>query len=864
MLEKDTKYVEEIIDSISHYQDDCYACPHYRHGDCGFAFPDQRYPDGKTIYYENYVEMEYEERKLCDTKMTGEPCSDQPDSVTFLNSIESDLEKIPSGIDEDSLNIYLRRLYRIMVKHKNTDPLMANTSIRSDVEKAIQLLLAKFDLDALEEGVSILRLIKATKLGYSRKEGLFQICPEDMAIPLIKKSIVQTPVGYYLGNGEYEADDEDTVIKLDHFLGKEWNEASQALSFYNTMDTLSKVSAPPEKETVSAVEKYVDFLTGIKVTEFLHSLLSSLYNNEQFELESSIGMFKFVERFLDLTGIKDLPSISKVADELKKEIAARKDDEHQLTIYVSELLSRFYWLSRNFLADTLSGNWKILRLVNSIASLYQNYPFTVFLDKYHEADEEASALFPNDTEKYFAELFNLLSGKYYDSDIHDGTDDVLMNFSSLWITISHFESALEGALLVNGVDKDLQYYQDMCRVPLIGSVSEQSVSHIIGLTPSTIENLAIKYGHRIHIDVPNDIQYEIYKSKADSDDAKETVISSVDEDNDEGFVYLPPEKRPALKPNYGIADIPLSGVDDVDALSKYYFDADKYVKYYARDAIERFRKLCYAKTEDKSLSTKDRKIWAVRIMQTLDSVYALSDIEGKPMKRIAQEMMVILECAFMQMAEPVCIKKIGIENDLTVIFRRSIPTGGKEMDIYDVTAAERFYDTYNEIGGNAILFERQMCDNCDLLKCPYRNIMSKHAEMEIPEEYPQDILTARGAANPDSRSKLKKTLPEDALKAFLDSVMTNLGKEYAEKVDDRICSWKFRKQATLVAYLGIRIKEHFGLGSIPWGAILRQVKISTKGDESYLKSKASKMKSPKNYPDGYQDVDAAIAKISSQ
>jgi len=866
MPDRNTKYIDEIIDSIARYQDHCFSCPNYRHRECGFAFPEARFPEDKRIFAEVYQEMDYEERRLCDTKMSGEPCEEQPNSVAFLDSIEEDLENVAPGIDEDSVNTYLRRMYRIMVKHKDSDPLMQNTSIRSDVKKAIQLILAKLDLDALEEGVSILRLINASKLGYTRKDGLFQIFPPEMAIPLIRKAIVQNPEGYYKGNGEYDPDIEDTVIQLDFFLGKDWREAQSSLC---TLDTIALREIKPIEE--KKVKKYGlnEFISQFSHTDiwwFVSHLNSSLRNTEGFQFDIKMGFDEYIKKCLTLSVGANCGWMNKVAAELRKEIEIRAHDENKLTVYISELLSRFDTASRFLYREPLDEFSGDLFCAYVVAEQYRYYPYQKFWELFQKAKDEAAQGHAPGTEEYMGKLIKLLQEDYFDSEVHDGDDDVLVNLYLLRSTFNSFEAALEGALLLSGVKYDFKYYEELTKVTFREEVTDISVAGVMDVTAPTIVSLSKKLNHRVKCLLkPGESKDEYYdrifherehpEEKADDDDYDD-LIDDID------GTPINPGVRPPLTAGPRLADIPWCGVEEVDALGTYLTDAETFATYYAQEYVDRFRKVCYSKIDEKGLTTEDKKIWVLRVLQALDSVFAIASGNEAPMQGVARDMYIILECTFMQMAEPICVKRIGLENDLNCIVSDLLDDS--IGDNKPCTEPYRFYTVQSEIGGNALYFERKMCDSCELAKCPYRRAITKGMDIYIPDRYPQDILSAKVGQHASGNGGIPAEIDFEQIYAVVSRILGAIGEEYAKVYEEDGYSWDFISNGTLFAYIGLKTKEYLGIDEFPWTRICERVKTRPGAGPRYLDEKACKFKNPDNRPRNAKVVDDAFAELNKQ
>lgn len=491
-------YYDSILNHISRYQDNCYNCANYRHGLCGFVYPAQRFVGGATILLETYKEMDYDERLLYDTRASGDPCENQEGSVSFLNEIEESLEKLPQGADEGTLTHVLRRLYRLLGKHNITDPLMANTSIRSDVLKATQLILAKLDLDALENNVSILPMIKTTKLGYTRKGGLYLICPEELAIPLIKKSIVQTPNGYYLGKGVYANQTEDVIIDSEHFLAKE---RSQALSLY-------KRKMEEDSTTVSIVDDEKEFPRGKDALNKCLSLITSsdaLLFLQAFDLcfgirfQAPYVVFdtsfhdSFIKQYLAPKHCYIIDYYEEITSALAEEIRLRKDDEHALAVYISGLLSGLSGISRMIFPQDGTRVAKAMPELYRLTYIYADTPDLDYTELVEEAFERVDKTLERGTPE-FDQVFNEARSEM--SYMKDIGKKELLTAGDIIEALVNIEASLEGALLINGIKHDYLYYESLCNIRLIGDVDAFSVASVTEMTVTAIRRFATDLNHQ--------------------------------------------------------------------------------------------------------------------------------------------------------------------------------------------------------------------------------------------------------------------------------------------------------------------------------------------------------------------------------
>lgn len=208
------------MDRIQRYQELCLGCYAYRRGLCGYIFADKRIPESERLP-NDIGPMEYNgDWTIYLTQAYGEPCNTQDNSSGFLNAVESDLREVVPGVDEDTVNTVLQRAYRILHKYNVEETLFKNTTIGTDVQQAIDLVMAHIDLDSLQNGASIYRLIQSADVGYNRDRGLYKIYPRKMAVSLICRALVQDEDGYFESDGAYDARTLDVGRKS--FIGPSW------------------------------------------------------------------------------------------------------------------------------------------------------------------------------------------------------------------------------------------------------------------------------------------------------------------------------------------------------------------------------------------------------------------------------------------------------------------------------------------------------------------------------------------------------------------------------------------------------------------------------------------------------------------
>ncbi len=218
---------------------------------------------------------------------------------------------------------------------------------------------------------------------------------------------------------------------------------------------------------------------------------------------------------------------------------------------------------------------------------------------------------------------------------------------------------------------------------------------------------------------------------------------------------------PRLKTNDRLESIPRCGVKEIDALSDYYGDAKNLYTNYSMKIEDSFRMVCRNKSEDPSLSNEEKKIWARRIVNTIDSVYTLANKENNhDIIQAAISLFAILESEFMQMTEPICIKRLGFETDAISLiqdkFIEVIPN--EEGDGFNCTGVVslRRIKLFQELGKNASFYNKNLCDKCELDYCPY----SYYNEIPIDESPEKDFIPAECDNAPEPKQFDDENCPQ--------------------------------------------------------------------------------------------------------
>lgn len=182
--------MERVLSEIKKYIDTCQNCNLYQSGVCGYIFRDRHdWPEGKPLFVEIFESMSYEEQVAYNTQYSHSPCETQLTEISFLNKIEDMLELANCYFVCESLTRLITRCFKLQQKVRAYDGNLVG-ALGNSVSKAIKRCLAYVDYESLMHGENIIRYIHESGLDYTRKEGLFTICQEAIAIPKIESAAI--------------------------------------------------------------------------------------------------------------------------------------------------------------------------------------------------------------------------------------------------------------------------------------------------------------------------------------------------------------------------------------------------------------------------------------------------------------------------------------------------------------------------------------------------------------------------------------------------------------------------------------------------------------------------------------------------
>ena len=734
--------MDRILTRLQTYINQCYSCADSEDGTCGWfsQLADSNIQDTE-VSPDQYLKMTYREEALAIHRKFGHPrCRLQ---VTFSELFDQVEEMIDTQVSvpftAKGLNNLLRQMKKMESRLENL-PFDYEHVFRAPAEAIIERCLTHIDYVYLENGLDIIEMISNVHGNHDRVRLLHDYYIEDVVDALLetKKPISVKELMSYQGDlreltgGSPKAEPEDPIkAEIDEKITPE------------VVDMLLK----PEEKEHHSVNECLDFLANLKVLNFLQAVALCFGCEIKSPLIREGKEDQFIEESLKLKQYTFYPWFDHLAAEISNEIKRRNGNEYEIDIYVTELLANFDGISAAlYPRDHSVASIELLR-VHALAHTFCRYDFAKFRTLFKKAKRKAATLYDVETAEYYTTIRTLMEKEYFDENEDSNLDDVLSNIRNILSSITLFESALEGALLINGIPHDYIYYEELTGVKLTQSVTQSDISIAVDQTSEAIKHFATKLQHRVIINMLPDETFQDYQERMSKGAILPVTMPEAPAQEVSKEEPVPEKKaveRPVLTPDDGLNDIPTSGVPEVDVLRHYYFSAEDYYDFYFQENKIKFRQLCFQVANDKSWTREDKENWVLRVLQTIDSAYAVSDITPDhneiAVNCMAREMSVVLECAFMQIADPICVKKIGMENDLSVIFRSTIQSEASYSNITEDTNEERMLDIIGEIGGNVARFERKMCNQCDWADCPYRYIISGKLEPCIPDDCPESHI----------------------------------------------------------------------------------------------------------------------------
>lgn len=781
--------MDEIFTLLNNYINLCSKCPEGLKEHCSwFQIVSNPFCDRGNLSTEKYKELSYEEiasyyekdagRPYCDNQLIFDELMIQARSILRCSNVPTETEEL------------IQLLTDIVQMEKRISRLSSECTeaFSNPILAVMEVSLAHIDYFYLKNGLDIYSLIASVHGDYHRDrvlKGTYVSRVVDLYIQKARKLSVEEIVDYP-GNLLHLAPI-PSFFDLDK---KEVEKESGKEKEATISDYVADASAP--------LQSLTKMLTSQEVCDFVAAVSMFLGVRPSNYVEPLANYKKrgFIESNLKFKQYYVFPYRKELYEEIAEEVRLRKDNEQELAIYISGILSPFQYIVPLLHPGDRDIHSAQLEVAFGVSYQFGEYSIQRFAEVFNKAIEDVGNRAEIEPEQRLSELHNTLLNKYYDKE-EASEDGILVSISDLRNLLDILQGAIEGALLTNGITHDVRYYQKLTGINFVSGVLDTSLSIMTGHSIEFIKNLAKKLNHAIFFATKENESMDSYMMRMLYKKEEPVLEENVPDEE------IKPVGKPKLMRGIRYADIPLSDVEEIDALENYFDDAKVYHRYYYHDAEESFGKKCKSIAQDKTLSIDEKEIWISKVLNTLDSAFCIADKDNPDVQQMAVGYYSVMEFAFLGVAEPVCIKKLCFQLDTTVILREVIPLGEKErpedFNVYDYSYPENIYTEVmmENVGGNIVHYEKRLCKNCPLVKCPYRNLHSKDG-VYLPEDYPQDLLEPLGIVA-EGRNEYFEALPEELKTQKAIQIWNKAMK--AELVDEQYVFHGSRRQLALFSYL---------------------------------------------------------------
>ena len=488
--------MDNTLLEIKKYIDTCQNCALYQHGKCGFIFQNRHdFPEGKCLSEEQYYMMDDYERKMYSTQWDHTPCEDQLSEISFLNHIDDMLENADCYFTGTSLTRFAAKCYKLQQK-VDGDDFMFYLTFGSVVTKAIARCIAYVDYESLMHNENIIRFIKGAGLEYTRKNGLYTIFQESLAIPLIEKAMIVDVTGCSSSrnsakyNPETEdVDDVETSIE------------PSSIDDIPDFDSDDNFSSPDIEEpdidvrNMTAVEEFIYRYGGHDGRRPLTVLLVKAgYVDYTFGVnceELGITPEEWAQRYSHDWKRYEFNKWDEMKDEICYEIKKRITNDLELKKYICELLTPFdrfeyYARVRYDVKEMVEAEMLIYKYSQSFFTSSE-----LFLSAWKRAIEMVRDR--DSVENLPIDDYRKIISEYIDDEL-DSIDCMqpcpeAIAFNDRLEVPYRYAHLIAGCLLAEGARLEYLDYQEMCGVDFVDEISAFSVAHEMGWT----EELVLSY-----------------------------------------------------------------------------------------------------------------------------------------------------------------------------------------------------------------------------------------------------------------------------------------------------------------------------------------------------------------------------------
>lgn len=166
--------------------------------------------------------------------------------------------------------------------------------------------------------------------------------------------------------------------------------------------------------------------------------------------------------------------------------------------------------------------------------------------------------------------------------------------------------------------------------------------------------------------------------------------------------------------------IPTSGIELVDRLPEMLRDKSLVSVKVRMTYWRQFQRICISKSTDNAISQEEKEIWVRTVINCLDAINKVADAEDSyGIRNLSAEFIGILESAFMQSSNPICVKQIARDIGAMYYFDQQVLVPGEGE--FDSAHMEFFSEIeLEQMMGNARAFyEKKLCLDCSVANCPY-------------------------------------------------------------------------------------------------------------------------------------------------
>ena len=488
--------MDNTLLEIKKYIETCQNCSLYQHGKCGFIFQNRHdFPEGKCLSEDQYFMMTDYERKMYSTQWDHNPCEDQLSEISFLNHIDGMLENADCYLTGTDLTRFAAKCYKLQQKVDGDDFVFFLT-FGSIVTKAIARCIAYVDYESLMHNENIMRFIKGAGLEYTRKNGLYTIFQESLAIPLIEKAMIVDVTGYSSSrNGaKYNPETEDVDIPP-HSIPTETNEDMCDICPEENF-LMEEIEEPDiDVRNMTAVEEFIYRYGGHDGRRPLTVLLVKAgYVDYTFGVnceELGITPEEWARRHSLDWKRYTFNKWDEMKDEICYEIKKRINNELELKKYICELLTpfdRFEYFARI--------RYDVKEMVEADMLIYKySQSFFTSSESFISAWKRAIEIVRDrdSVENLSIDDYRKIISEYIDDEL-DSLDGMqacpeAVAYNDRLEVPFQYAHLIAGCLLAEGAKLEYLDYQDMCGVDLVDKIHAFSIAHAMGWT----EELVLSY-----------------------------------------------------------------------------------------------------------------------------------------------------------------------------------------------------------------------------------------------------------------------------------------------------------------------------------------------------------------------------------